>query len=169
MKRLFGMAILLTALCSTLYAQSPDTPSFKLLGHQDALRLQKDSLAHRYAAPDSGRLVYTPKQLIVPGLLAAAGMATFFNKKEGLKNELVEYRTNHFSSFRTKVDNYMQFSPFIRMGPVGDFDGKNTDRCTYQYVTDIVFIVGHSEYPGPGCNAISGIGHPFVAIAILLA
>ena len=113
MKRLFGMAILLTALCSTLYAQSPDTPSFKLLGHQDALRLQKDSLAHRYAAPDSGRLVYTPKQLIVPGLLAAAGMATFFNKKEGLKNELVEYRTNHFSSFRTKVDNYMQFSPLI--------------------------------------------------------
>ncbi|QEC72470.1 phosphatase PAP2 family protein [Arachidicoccus ginsenosidivorans] len=58
---------------------------------------------------------FTPhlRQLICPGLLAAAGMATYFNKKEGLKNELVEYRTNHFSNFRTKVDNYLQFSPLI--------------------------------------------------------
>ncbi|UAY55302.1 phosphatase PAP2 family protein [Arachidicoccus terrestris] len=64
-------------------------------------------------AHDSERLVYAPRQLLAPGLLAAAGMATFFNQKEGLKNELVEYRADHFSSFRTKVDNYLQFSPLI--------------------------------------------------------
>lgn len=62
---------------------------------------------------DSDRLVYTRRQLVMPILLSAAGMATFFNKKEGLKNELVEYRTQHFSSFRTKVDNYLQFSPLV--------------------------------------------------------
>ena len=58
-------------------------------------------------------LRYSQKQLYVPGALLVAGMSTFFNKKEGLKNELAEFRQNHFSGFRTQIDNYLQFLPLI--------------------------------------------------------
>ncbi|HEY0299112.1 MAG TPA: hypothetical protein VGB84_07825, partial [Arachidicoccus sp.] len=58
------------------------------------------------------RLRYTFKQLFVPTALVVAGFSTFFNKKEGLKNELVEARNKSFSGFRTHIDNYMQFFPF---------------------------------------------------------
>lgn len=59
------------------------------------------------------RLRFSRKQLYIPGALIAGGMATFFNKNEGLKNELVEFRQDHFSGFRTHIDNYLQFSPLI--------------------------------------------------------
>lgn len=75
---------------------------------KDTLFYNGDSLL-----ADQARLRYSMKQLYAPTALVAGGMATFFNKKEGLKNELVEFRQDHFSSFRTKIDNYLQFSPLI--------------------------------------------------------
>ncbi|MGF7230525.1 phosphatase PAP2 family protein [Arachidicoccus sp.] len=67
----------------------------------------------KYATDTIAPLRFSYHQLYVPGGLVAAGLATFWNKKEGVKNELVELRDNHFSSFRTHIDNYLQFSPFL--------------------------------------------------------
>ncbi|AYD47056.1 phosphatase PAP2 family protein [Arachidicoccus soli] len=58
-------------------------------------------------------LHFSYHQLYAPGALIAGGLATFWNKKEGLKNELVEARNDHFANFRTHIDNYLQFSPFL--------------------------------------------------------
>lgn len=67
----------------------------------------------KYKTDTIAPLHFSYRQLYAPGALIAGGLATFWNKKEGLKNELVEARNNHFSNFRTHVDNYLQFSPFL--------------------------------------------------------
>ena len=77
-------------------------------GGVDSLKCRFDSLPSR-----SKVLQYSPRQLYIPGGFLAGGMATFFNKKEGLKNELAEFRQDHFSGFRTHIDNYLQFSPLM--------------------------------------------------------
>lgn len=94
-RRLLFIILMFSNLCAI--AQTKDTLSFT-----------------NYSLPYlQTRLQYSQKKLYMPGLLIAGGMATLFNKKEGLKNELVEYRQNHFSNFRTHIDNYLQFSPLI--------------------------------------------------------
>jgi len=95
MRRLLSLALMFSFFCAN--AQNIDT-----------LGRPTDSLTD-WQRP----LPYSRNQLYIPGALIAGGMATFFNKKEGLKNELVEFRQNHFSSFRTHIDNYLQFSPLI--------------------------------------------------------
>ena len=50
---------------------------------------------------------YTPLSLI------AAGIIMNGNRVESIKNELAEERNEHLGSFKTRVDNYLQFSPIV--------------------------------------------------------
>ena len=58
-------------------------------------------------------LRFTPGQTFIPAGLMALGIATIDNGRESIKNEIVEERNEHFLSFRTPVDNYLQFSPVV--------------------------------------------------------
>lgn len=53
------------------------------------------------------------KQLTIPVSLMLAGILTNGNGPESFKNELVEERNEHLLHFRTKADNYLQFSPVL--------------------------------------------------------
>lgn len=59
----------------------------------------------------NAHLRFTYSQLYIPVGLMISGLATIDNGQESIKNEIVEERNEHFSSFRTHVDNYLQFSP----------------------------------------------------------
>ncbi|MFC4686896.1 phosphatase PAP2 family protein [Epilithonimonas pallida] len=58
-------------------------------------------------------LRYNFRQLIVPVSLVAAGFAVNGNGRESIKNEIVEERNEHIPSFRTRFDDYLQFSPLV--------------------------------------------------------
>lgn len=51
--------------------------------------------------------------LFVPAALMLAGVGSNSNKAETIKMELREERNELLSVFHTKVDNYLQFSPFV--------------------------------------------------------
>jgi len=71
-----------------------------------------DTLLLNTQAPGhSFRPFYTPV------LLSVAGIALNGNSRESFKNELVEERNEIMPRFKTKVDNYLQYSPvFIAYG-----------------------------------------------------
>ncbi|MFT3910460.1 MAG: phosphatase PAP2 family protein [Ferruginibacter sp.] len=51
------------------------------------------------------------KKLYAPALLIIAGVAVNSNNPERIKKEIVEERNEHWLSFRTHIDDYLQFSP----------------------------------------------------------
>ena len=60
--------------------------------------------------PASETLSFSKQQLFVPVGLMAIGAGLSGNGKESLKNELVEDRNEMMPGFRTRIDNYLQFS-----------------------------------------------------------
>ncbi|MDR3704485.1 MAG: phosphatase PAP2 family protein [Paludibacteraceae bacterium] len=56
---------------------------------------------------------FTYKQLIVPSVLIATGLALVSNNPKSIKMELVDDRNRYMSSYKTTVDDYMQFSPIV--------------------------------------------------------
>lgn len=59
------------------------------------------------------KICWTHKKLAYPTALLVSGVLTNNNNPESIKNEIVEARTEHFSGFNTKIDNYLQFSPIL--------------------------------------------------------
>ena len=53
----------------------------------------------------------TRKQLYAPSMLIFFGLGANGNGKEDIKNEFVEERNEVIPSFKTCIDNYLQFSP----------------------------------------------------------
>ncbi|MDQ6479888.1 phosphatase PAP2 family protein [Dyadobacter sp. LHD-138] len=70
-----------------------------------------------FSQSDSIYLHEKPKfqsiQFVPPVALMMAGLLTNGNGRESLKNEIVEERNEHFSHFRTHLDDYLQFSPSV--------------------------------------------------------
>ncbi|MCW2258635.1 MULTISPECIES: phosphatase PAP2 family protein [Bacteroidota] len=58
-------------------------------------------------------LRYTFKQLIIPVSLVGIGFAVNGAGRESIKNEIVEERNEHIPHFRTRLDDYLQFSPLL--------------------------------------------------------
>src|SRR6478735_3532641 len=56
---------------------------------------------------------FSMHQLYSPLILAGAGILIDGNGKESVKNEIVEERNEYLTHFRTNVDNYLQYSPFV--------------------------------------------------------
>lgn len=58
------------------------------------------------------RLHYNrPKQIFIPAALMLTAISINGNGHESFKKEIAEERNEHFKSFKTKIDNYLQFSP----------------------------------------------------------
>src|SRR6478609_6878086 len=101
----FGFLVLLLCQASLTYAQpTPDT-----------VKPAKPEL--HYFKADTFRLPppirYSHKQLIVPAGLIISGILVNGNGDESIKNEVKEMRNTHKNSFKTKVDNYLQYSPVV--------------------------------------------------------
>ena len=66
---------------------------------------------------DSTHVYDRPKfqyiQLVPAATLMMAGILSNGNGKEALKMEIAEERNEHFSHFRTHLDDYLQFSPIL--------------------------------------------------------
>lgn len=53
------------------------------------------------------------KTTYLPLSLVAAGILANRNTEGSIKNELAEERNEHLGNFRTRLDNYLQFSPIV--------------------------------------------------------
>jgi len=95
MMRIVVTLLLLTTTC-TVFSQRNDNTFVNRSA--PALQLQKANK-------------FEPKQLYLPGLLILGGISLNGNGDESFKNEIVEERNEHFSNFRTHVDDYLQYSP----------------------------------------------------------
>lgn len=51
-------------------------------------------------------------QLLPPATLILGGILANGNGCESIKNEIAEERNEHLTGFRTRIDDYLQFSPF---------------------------------------------------------
>lgn len=56
---------------------------------------------------------FTYKQLIIPSIFIATGLAFNGNNSESVKMELVEDRNRNIPWYNTKLDDYLQFSPIV--------------------------------------------------------
>lgn len=83
---LFNLATLLALNISVLFAQSTD------------------STTNHYTRFNT-RQLYSPASLILAGLIANG------HSEESIKNELVEERNEMIPHFKTRLDDYLQFSP----------------------------------------------------------
>ena len=61
--------------------------------------------------PIANKVVYNKKYVYVPASLILTGIILNGNDEESFKKEIAEERSEHFSGFRTQMDNYLQFSP----------------------------------------------------------
>lgn len=52
-------------------------------------------------------------QLLPPATLILSGILVNGNGCESIKNEIAEERNEHLKGFRTHIDDYLQFSPFV--------------------------------------------------------
>ena len=102
MKRCVVSCFFLMGVFSVVSAQIPDTVFHKA-----------DSLTATFAPIKVAPLRFTLRQTFVPAGLMALGIATIGNGRESIKNEIVEERNEHFLSFQTRVDNYLQVSPIV--------------------------------------------------------
>jgi len=59
------------------------------------------------------RLRFTFSQLYPSASLVLAGLISNGHSKESIKNELAEERNEHIPKFKTKLDDYLQFSPLV--------------------------------------------------------
>lgn len=57
-------------------------------------------------------LRFSVRQLQVPLTLSLMGIISNGNSHESIKNEIKEERNEYLGSFHTKIDNYLQYSPF---------------------------------------------------------
>ncbi len=55
---------------------------------------------------------FSKSQAIPPLILSVSGIAFNGNSSESVKKEIAEERNEHFSTFHTRMDNYLQFAPF---------------------------------------------------------
>lgn len=61
--------------------------------------------------PKAPRNRFTLKQLQVPLTLSLMGLAASSNAKGSIKNMIVRERNEHLPTFRTHIDNYLQYTP----------------------------------------------------------
>lgn len=66
-------------------------------------------------SPDSTHreVRFTVKQLYAPTTLMLFGIIANGSSTESIKNEIVEERNEHLPRFKTKLDDYLQFSPLV--------------------------------------------------------
>jgi hypothetical protein len=101
----FGFLVLLLCQTSLTYAQpAPDTVN---PAKPELYSLPADTF--RLPPP----IRYSHKQLFVPAGLIISGILVNGNGDESIKNEVKEMRNTHMNSFKTKVDNYLQYSPVV--------------------------------------------------------
>lgn len=97
----------LLLLLFTFY-QAPESRD-TLLVKPDILPVKTDTL--RPASPMPER--YKANKLLIPASLITAGVVLNGTGREAFKNEIVEERNEHWSGFRTRIDDYLQFSPLL--------------------------------------------------------
>jgi len=73
---------------------------------------------------------FTYKQLIIPSVFIATGLAFNSNNSESVKMELAEDRNRNIPWYNTKVDNYLQFAPIVV--------AYGLDACGVKSETDVV-------------------------------
>lgn len=78
-------------------------PAFLILFQLDSFSQSTDSTAKitRFTRPQ----LYAPAALILSGFIANG------HSVESIKNEVAEERNEHIPGFKTKIDDYLQFSP----------------------------------------------------------
>lgn len=81
-----------TLICSILFTANVDAQKMDSIYSYKPLRFQ-------------------PKQLIIPSGLILTGIAFNGSGRESVKNEFVEERNEAIPKFRTRLDDYLQFSP----------------------------------------------------------
>jgi len=59
------------------------------------------------------KLKFTPRQLIIPSTLIITGSLLTSTQPNSFKNKVKEYRNIHYPNFKTKVDNYLEFTPLL--------------------------------------------------------
>ena len=69
---------------------------------------QADSLARLQQLP---RNKFSVRQLQVPVTLSLLGLAASGNADKSIKNYIVRERNEHLPTFKTHIDNYLQYSP----------------------------------------------------------
>jgi membrane-associated phospholipid phosphatase len=89
----------------TLYGQSSGQNTDSIVKHTDSVPNNKSVLTINTP------LRFSLKQTYVPGVLALSGIATTLFFKEQLSLKVVEERNEHFLTFHTSLDNYLQYAP----------------------------------------------------------
>ncbi len=77
---------------------------------------QKDSIYNPKSLPiaaDGYRLKFTIQQTILPGSLLIAGSLLTSSHPNSFKNKVKDYRNAHYPNFKTKIDNYLEFTPLV--------------------------------------------------------
>lgn len=75
--------------------------------HMSLQAQQKDSLSfHNYNR-------FRPNKTYIPLGLVFTGLAYSGKGEESIKNEVLEERNEHLPRFRTRIDDYLQFSPIV--------------------------------------------------------
>jgi len=75
--------------------------------HVSVMAQQKDSLRFHFTNR------FTPSKTYIPLGLILTGIAYSGNNEESIKNEVLEERNEHIPRFRTRIDDYLQFSPIV--------------------------------------------------------
>lgn len=88
-----------------MYSMKPFFLLFCLFLCRPALAQVPDSAYTRLHYPLGKKQLYVPASLIIGGIL------TIDNGTEALKKELAEERNEHMPFFKTRIDNYLQYSP----------------------------------------------------------
>lgn len=95
-------------------------------------------------------LRFSLKQTYVPGALALTGIATTLFFKEQLSLKVVEERNEHFLTFHTSLDNYLQYAPI----PIA-------------YGLDLLGIKSKNDLPNRTAIVLKGEAVMFVTVNIL--
>lgn len=75
--------------------------------------LQNLSAQHVDSLKTEQRKNYNLQQLYIPSALIISGVAFNGNGPNSIKNEVFEERNEYFVNFRTKADDYLQYSPIV--------------------------------------------------------
>lgn len=82
--------------------------SFLVILAQASYSQQIDSVS---ALPKIPRNRFTVRQLNIPLTLTLMGLVASGNANKSIKNYIVRERNEHLPTFRTNIDNYLQYSP----------------------------------------------------------
>ncbi len=72
---------------------------------------QKDSVYH--PKNDNYRLKFSWQQTIIPSTFLISGCLLTSADANSFKNQVKDYRNIHYPNFKTKVDNYLEFTPLV--------------------------------------------------------